>query len=140
LLDGDRQMSEHQIEDSDSLVKLCSFPTLSQAMLVKGLLDSAGIECQLVDENMGRMFIAEVIGGVAIQVYRGDEEAAAALIGDSATKTDLSCEVEQQFGCPQCESHDVRFSKLGRLVEIPGVGSVQRKVWECKSCGYRWED
>jgi len=109
-------------------------------MLVKGLLDSAGIECQLVDENMGRMFIAEVIGGVAIQVYRGDEEASAALIGDSATKTDLSCEVEQQFGCPQCESHDVRFRELGRLIELPGVGSVQRKIWACETCGYRWED
>ena len=51
-------MSEHQPKNSDSLVRLCGFPNLSEAMLAKGLLNSAGIECQLVDENMERMLIA----------------------------------------------------------------------------------
>ncbi len=133
-------MTEHQGTNSDPLITLCSFPNLSDAMLVKGLLDSAGIECQLVNGNMQRMLIAGVIGNVTIQVRKSDEEAAAALVGHSAMEEDLSCEVEQQFGCPQCESRDLRFSRAGESVDLPGVGSVQQKIWECRSCGYEWED
>ncbi len=43
-----------------------TFRELSEAMLAKGMLNSAGIECFLVDDNTGRMlgFISNVIGGM----------------------------------------------------------------------------
>jgi len=113
-------------------------------MLAKGLLDSAGIECQLVDENMGRMLIAGVVGGITIQVHRTDEEAAGALLGRSATEIDLSSEAEQQFRCPQCESRDVTAHEVRKSVPAGDAWlrgwSRSAKVWECKSCGYQWED
>jgi hypothetical protein len=137
-------MSENQPENTESLVKLCSFPNLSEAMLAKGLLDSAGIECQLLDENMGRLFIAGVVGGVTIQVHRADREAAVGLLGRSPTEIDLSVEVERQFRCPQCESRDVTTHEIRKSVPASDAwlyGWIRSaKVWECKSCGYQWED
>jgi predicted nucleic-acid-binding Zn-ribbon protein len=113
-------------------------------MLAKGLLDSAGIECQLVDETMGRLLIAGVVGGVTIQVRRTDEEAAGALLGRSATEMDLSSEVERHFRCPQCESRDLTAHEVRKPVTASDSwlqGWVRSaKVWECKSCGYQWED
>jgi len=137
-------MSEQQPENADSLVRLCSFPNLSEAMLAKGLLDSAGIECRLLDENMGRMLVAGVVGGVTIQVHKTDEEAAVALLGRSATEMDLSPEVERDFRCPQCESREVTAREVGKSVPASDSwlqGWIRSaKVWNCKSCGYQWED
>jgi hypothetical protein len=51
-------------------------------MLAKGMLDSGGIECFLLDDNTGRMlgFISNVIGGIRMQVNRFDAEAATTIL------------------------------------------------------------
>jgi hypothetical protein len=54
------------INSERDLVTIQSFRELSQAVLAKGMLNSAGIECFLMDDNTGRMlgFISNVIGGI----------------------------------------------------------------------------
>ena len=58
------------IDSERELVTIQSFRELSQAMLAKGMLNSAGIECLLMDDNTGRMlgFISNVIGGIRMKV------------------------------------------------------------------------
>src|SRR5262245_55564416 len=40
---------------SDELVTIRTFRDLAEAMPAKGMLDSAGIQCVLVDDNTGRL-------------------------------------------------------------------------------------
>jgi len=70
------------INSERDLVTIQSFRELPEAMLAKGMLNSAGIECFLVDDNTGHMlgFISNVIGGMRMQVNRVDAEAAMALL------------------------------------------------------------
>jgi hypothetical protein len=74
---------EYQREGNDTtlreLVTVRSFFNPSEAMLAKALLDSAGIECFLVDDNAARI-IGGNIPGVRVQVSRVNAEAAKALL------------------------------------------------------------
>ena len=60
------------IDSERELVTIQSFRELSEAMLAKGMLNSAGIECFLVDDNTGHMlgFISNVIGGIRMKVNK----------------------------------------------------------------------
>src|ERR1700681_4458413 len=70
------------MDSERELVTIQSFRELPQAMLAKGMLNSAGIECFLMDDNTGRMlgFISNVIGGIRTKVNKVDAEAATALL------------------------------------------------------------
>ena len=60
------------------LVTIRQFRDLPEAILARGILDSAGIESFLADENIVRMdwFISNLVGGVKLKVRREDVEAA----------------------------------------------------------------
>jgi hypothetical protein len=66
------------------LVTIGHFRDLPEALLAKGRLDSAGIECFLIDQNMVRMdwFISNLLGGIKLQVKKEDAEEALALLGE----------------------------------------------------------
>jgi Putative prokaryotic signal transducing protein len=74
------------IDSERELVTIQSFRELPEAMLAKGMLNSAGIECFLVDDNTGHMlgFISNVIGGIRMKVNKVDAEAAMALLARAA--------------------------------------------------------
>src|SRR5450631_2392073 len=57
------------IEERD-LVMIRRFQSLTEALLAKGSLESSGIECFLIDDNMIRMdwFISNLLGGVKLMV------------------------------------------------------------------------
>lgn len=61
-----------------TMVTIRSFPDVMQAWLAKSGLESAGIECDLVDDNMVRLDwgISIVLGGVKLRVKPEDAEAA----------------------------------------------------------------
>jgi len=61
-----------------TMVTIRSFPDVMQAWLAKSGLESAGIECYLVDDNMVRLDwgISIVLGGVKLRVKSEDAEAA----------------------------------------------------------------
>ncbi len=81
---------EHQREGNHTtlreLVTVRSFFNPSEGMLAKALLDSAGIECFLADDNAARI-IGGNIPGIRLQVNRADADAAMALL-DQPISTD----------------------------------------------------
>ena len=64
------------------VVSLRRYMTLPEALLAKTILDSAGIESFLGDQNIIRMdwFLSNALGGVKLGVREEDSEEAAALL------------------------------------------------------------
>ena len=67
-----------------NLVILRKFRDLPEALLAKGMLDSAGLPCFLADDNMVRMdwFISNVLGGVKVMVDAEDFAEASRLMSE----------------------------------------------------------
>jgi hypothetical protein len=67
------------------VVNLRQYMTLPEALLAKSILDSAGIESCLGDQNIIRMdwFLSNALGGVKLRVREKDVEAATALLNRS---------------------------------------------------------
>ena len=67
---------------SEGVTTIARFMRLEEALVARGVLESAGIECFLADENM--MHIAGphglVLGGVRLQVTDSDAQAAGELL------------------------------------------------------------
>ena len=60
---------------SGKLVTVATFPFAPQAYFAKTLLDSADIECFVLDDNVNRMFgavLTPAFGGVKLQVREED--------------------------------------------------------------------
>ena len=131
------------------LVTIRQFRDLPEALLAKGSLESAGIECFLADENLVRLdwFISNFIGGIKLNVRTVDVENAQKLL-DEPILEGLYVQgvgLYEQPRCPYCQSLDVNFQELDRpiaymsaflRVPIP----VQRPAWRCHACDAEWED
>jgi hypothetical protein len=130
-------------------VTLRRFRDLPEALLAKGALDSVGIACYLVDDNMIRMdwFISNLLGGIKLQVNPQDLEAANEILNQPIPE---NLEIEgvgnyAQPRCPNCQSLDVSFRELNKLVSYGSayVGvplPVHKKGWTCHACHHEWED
>jgi hypothetical protein len=82
---SDRDKSQDQAADAtepEPMVTIRSFGDVMQAWLAKSNLESAAIECRLVDDNMVRLHwgIVNVLGGVKLQVKSEDAEVALELL------------------------------------------------------------
>jgi putative signal transducing protein len=131
------------------LVPVRKFRDLPEALLAKGSLDSAGIECHLADDNMVRMdwFISNLLGGIKLLVKPEDEEAATEIL-DQPIPEDFEVEGIGSYHspeCPQCGSLDVSFQELNKPVAYTTAWisipiPVHRKAWKCHGCGSEWED
>ncbi|MGC2193301.1 MAG: DUF2007 domain-containing protein [Terriglobales bacterium] len=132
-----------------NLVTIRKFRDLPEALLAKGSLESAGIECFLADDNMVRMdwFISNFIGGVKLQV-KADDGAIATEILDQPIPEDFEVEGSGEYRqpkCPNCQSVDVSFEELNKPVAFVSASiglpfPLHRKAWRCHSCGREWED
>jgi hypothetical protein len=134
--------------EARDLVSIRRFRDLPEAQLAKGMLESAGIECFLTDDNMVRMdwFISNLLGGVKLAVNQEDAEAANAILDEPMPET---LDVEgfggyEQPRCPECQSLDVNFEQLNRKVAYTsawlGVAiPLHTNAWTCRSCDHRWE-
>ena len=71
--DGAAPEPRHELEMRE-LVTVRQFRDLPEALLAKGCLESAGIECSLADENLVRLdwFISNFIGGIKLKVRAQD--------------------------------------------------------------------
>lgn len=131
------------------LVTIRQFRDLPDAMLAKGILESAGIEVFFSDENIVRMdwFISNLVGGVKLKVKPEDAlEANAILEQPIPDNFDVEGVGEyEQPRCPKCESTDISFEELNKPlaygsaylgVPIP----FQTKAWKCHACGQRWRE
>lgn len=129
------------------MVTIRRFRDLPEALLAKGSLDSAGIDCALLDDNIVRMdwLWSNSMGGVKLQVDAENTEAAEEILQQPIPEHfDVSGVGEYaQPKCPKCGSLDVSFRELEpaaylsvALVPIP----FHRRAWRCRACDTEWED
>jgi hypothetical protein len=131
------------------LVTVRQFRDLPEALLAKGSLESAGIECFLADENLIRLdwFISNLIGGIKLNVRAADAENAQKLL-DEPILEGLYVQgigLYEQPRCPKCQSLDVNFQELNRPIAYMSAFlrvpmPVQRTGWRCHGCDAEWED
>jgi len=131
------------------MVAIRQFRDLPEALLAKGSLDSAGIDCVLADDNMVRLdwFISNLIGGVKLLVQPEDAPEANAILNQPIPEDldVLGVGTYEQPRCPSCGSLDVTFQELNRPVSYLTVWlnvpiPVYRRAWRCHSCQVEWED
>jgi Putative prokaryotic signal transducing protein len=138
----------HELQVQE-LVTIRQFRDLPEALLAKGSLESAGIECFLADENLVRLdwFISNFIGGIKLNVRPADEPNARKLL-DEPILEGLYVQgvgLYEQPRCPNCQSLDVNYQELDRpiaymtaFLHVPMP--VQRPAWRCHACDTEWED
>ena len=144
-----REQAQAERLELRELVTVRQFRDLPEALLAKGSLESAGIECFLADENLVRLdwFISNFIGGIKLNVHAADEANARKLL-DEPILEGLYVQgvgLYEQPRCPKCGSLDVNYQELDRpiaymsaflRVPIP----MQRSGWHCHVCDAEWED
>jgi Putative prokaryotic signal transducing protein len=132
------------------LVTVARFRDLAEATVAKGMLESAGVECFLADENLIRMdwFYSNAIGGMRLQVRQDDAELATEImkqkVPDDFPLNDDG-ERYQQPTCPKCQSLDIHFEGVDRQMAFTtmwiGVPlPFRRDAWKCSSCGHEWPE
>ena len=118
---------------------------LGQAMVAKSVLDSAGIESFLTDENVIRMdwLYSNALDGIKLLVRDEDAAVSRELL---AEKIPEKIEVEgigeyEQPKCPKCGSLDVSFEELDRKIAHVGLLislpiPATKHGWNCHDCGH----
>jgi len=131
------------------LVTIRKFRDLPEALLAKGIIDSAGLECFLADDNIVRTdwFISNAVGGIKLRVKPEDAAAAIEVLEQPIPETFDAEGVGryQQPRCPKCQSTDVTFEELNKPVAYTSAWlgvpiPLHCKAWTCKSCHHEWED
>jgi RNA 3'-terminal phosphate cyclase len=77
---------ENRVQARD-LVTIRTFLNPSEAEIAKGMLESAGMECFLMDENTAHNYFANTVGGIRMQVKRVDAGAATELLNQPAPES-----------------------------------------------------
>ena len=152
--DGEQELAERESEgDVQELVTIRKFRDLPEALLAKGSLESAGINCSLGDDNIVRLdwFYSNAIGGIKLLVKAEDAaDAGQVLTQPIPEHFDVSGVGDfEQPKCPKCGSLDINFRELDPAtyfsmgVSYLGVGvpvPIHRRAWRCHSCDVEWED
>jgi hypothetical protein len=129
-------------------VRVARFRDLPEAEIAKSVLDSAGIESFLAEENIVRLdwFYSNLVGGIKLLVRAEDADAARQLLEQNVPeKFEADGEEYEQPRCPQCQSWDVAFDGLDRPITyaVLYLGlpvPVTNRGWKCRACGYRWDE
>ena len=147
--DDDADQEPRQRLEVRELVTVRQFRDLPEALLAKGSLESAGVECFLADENLVRLdwFISNFIGGIKLNVRPADEANARRLL-DEPILEGLYVQgvgLYEQPRCPKCQSLDVNFQELDRPIAYMSAFlrvpmPVQKPAWHCQTCDAEWED
>jgi hypothetical protein len=128
-------------------VILRRYRDLSEAVVVKSILDFEGIECLLSDENLIRMdwFWSGMLGGVKLWVRQQDFDEAQNLI-EQTSPEGFNVEGVGEFKqprCPKCQSLDISFKELNKRIAFISAYfglpiPLKRRGWKCHSCGHSW--
>jgi len=80
-----------------SVVTLRQFLTVQEAVMAKSILDSAGIESFLADENVISMnwLWSNALGGVKLQVRKTDAAIASDLLNQQLSEAEVSAEPDE---------------------------------------------
>lgn len=135
------------------LVTVRRLRDLSEAIVIRGFLESNGIPVYLQDENLVRLDwqVSNFIGGLRLQVEADDEPSALALLEDPIPGHILFSESPDQresFAqphCPVCHSLEIDFQGTGRKAAITSLYlfaiplPTGPESWLCNHCGARWQ-
>ena len=151
-----RHLDPPLIEDTgeevaeDNLITLRRYRDLSEAIVARGFLESAGIYVFLCDENLVRLDwqVSNFIGGIRLQVRASDAPEATELLNQSMPAAIPFGGTEDflQPLCPRCSSADITFEGSSRGAAITSLYLLSlplplgRETWLCHSCDARWED
>lgn len=146
-------MRLHPDADSETqqyrdLVTIRRYRDLSEAIVGRGVLESAGIFCFLKDENFVRLDwqMSNLIGGISLQVPREEVETSEAILQQPVPEV-ISLPDQPPFEqphCPRCHSIDIVWERQGRkaallslyLLSLPAPRGSES--WFCNNCGLRW--
>jgi hypothetical protein len=132
------------------LVTVRRYRDLSEAIVARGVVESAGIFCFLKDENLVRLDwqVSNFIGGIRLQVAANDVEAAEAILSQPVP-SEFSIPDQpgfQQPRCPRCTSTDIMWERQGRKAALASLYLFSLPLprgtesWHCNSCDLRWQD
>jgi Putative prokaryotic signal transducing protein len=119
-----------------------------EAMVAKSMLDSAGIESFLGDENLVRLdwFYSNLVGGIKLMVREQDAETARSVLERNIPeKLEVTGVGEYaQPPCPKCGSLDVSFDEMNKQIAYTGffLGvpiHVNHKGGKCQACSHEWD-
>jgi hypothetical protein len=133
-----------------NLVTVRRYRDLSEAIVARSVLESAGLFCVLRDENMVRMEwqISNGLGGLRLQVRAADEAEATELLNQPMPPS-IPVEGEPEYRqpvCPRCGSDDISFEGQGRKAALASLFVLGLPLphgidsWQCHACGSRWTD
>jgi hypothetical protein len=133
---------------SPDFVTIHRYRDLSEAIVARSLLESAGIPAYLRDENLVRLEwqISNFIGGIRLQVDRADETTALELLNQPIPDNvpfDDQAEFAQPV-CPKCGSMDITFQGSSRGAALASLYFLSlplplgRETWLCNTCEARW--
>ena len=122
---------------------------LAEAYVGRSLLESAGIQAWVADENLVRMywFYSNLVGGLRLKVDEREEAAALEILEERApgTITYGEEEVYVQPTCPKCGSDEITLgsgTERGRSLLALYVSSIpvppREAAWYCEACGAGW--
>ncbi|MBV5316043.1 MAG: DUF2007 domain-containing protein [Prolixibacteraceae bacterium] len=145
--------------NTDKIVVCKTFTDPNNAHIVKGLLDSYGIECFLSDENIVTLnaMYSSAVGGVKLNVFKKDLDRISAILESENVAADEIAESEKEeskITCPHCRSANVAFG--GSVKRKFGLSTVlvfsiiisfllmvypfsMRKVYHCFDCGHEFK-
>jgi len=135
-------------DEAPSPVMIARYGGVPEALVAKSMLDSAGIESFLGDENLVRLdwFYSNLVGGIKLMVREEDAETASAVLERNIPeKLEVAGVGEyEQPSCPKCGSLDVSFDGLDKRVAYTGFFlrvpiHVNHKGGKCHACGHEWE-
>lgn len=146
-----RRRLERYLIDVDAAppITIRRYRDLPEAMIAKSLLESAGIEGFLIDENVVRMdwLWSNAIGRVKLQVREEDADEAARILKEErlAEFEIREGETYRQPRCPKCGSMDITYDGLDRPLSYATVAvgipiPVKNAGWRCASCKNRWTE
>lgn len=132
----------------EALVTIERFRDLPTALLAKGKLMSAGVQCYLADAELVRFdwLLSNAIGNMRLQVKPEDVEEALSILNEPPPEIFLEQEVGeyyQQPHCPKCNSIDIGFESIDRqlsygLMLINLCFPFPKNNWKCYACGAEW--
>jgi hypothetical protein len=120
------------------LVTIRKFRDLPEALLAEGSLESAGIECFLLDDNMVRLdwFISNFIGGIKLQLAPEDANIASEVLDEPVPEKDTCLHDKQHsqmlFNFEHRNYCSFAYSALASFrIGTSGLASFQRakKSW-----------
>ena len=139
-------------EDDPDLVTVGRYRDSPAAFVARAVLEDAGIECFLRDENtVGMNWLwSDAVGGMRLQVAAKDEAAANEVLSQPVQDFEFdSGEEFVQPTCPKCGSTDIvandpdrkvmAMSMLIKGLPIPHK-RPDREEWRCMTCGCVWAD